>query len=129
MKYNLRQERKTIRNFQSSPMIIETITLGKANIIKLAGRLDAESASKFTAACESCVDNGALYLVLDLAELQYISSAGLGSIMRAAKKLQDLGGSVALCGVKGLVKEVFVVTNLLPLFKVFDSPDAACQSL
>jgi len=110
-------------------MKIETTSLGKANVIKLGGRLDAESATQFTAACQNCLDGGTRHIVLDLGELQYISSAGLGSIIRLAKKMEGLGGVVLLCGVKGLVKEVFVVTNLLPLFKVFDSADAACQSI
>jgi anti-anti-sigma factor len=110
-------------------MTIQTTRLGKASVIKLGGRLDAESTIDFNVAWESCVENGALHLVLDLAELQYISSAGLGSVVRLAKQLQSRGGSVSLCGVKGLVREVFQVTNLLSIFRVFDSPEAACQSL
>ena len=97
--------------------------------MKIGGRLDAESTRKFDAACDRWVQGGAIHLVLDLAELQYISSAGLGSILRVTQKLQGAGGAVLLCGVKGLVREVFEVTHLLSLFKVFDSVEAACQSI
>lgn len=112
-----------------STMTIQTTTLGKATVIKLGGRLDAKSTTDFNAAWERCVENGALHLVLDLAELQYISSAGLGSIVRLAKKLNGLGGSVFLSGANGLVREVFEITGLLSIFRVFDSPEAACQSI
>jgi anti-anti-sigma factor len=107
-------------------MTIETTSKGKAIVIKLGGRLDAESTPQFNAACESLIRSGALHMVLDLAALDYISSAGLGSILRLAKKLEELGGAALLCGLRGLVREVFEVTNLLSLFKVFDSPEDAC---
>lgn len=110
-------------------MTIQTTALGKAHIIKLVGRLDTDSTNDLTVAWERCVENGALYIALDLSELLYISSAGLGSIVRLAKKLNGLGGSVFLCGVSGLVKNVFEMTGLLTIFRVFDSPEAACQSI
>lgn len=110
-------------------MTIETRVLGKAHIIKLVGRLDIESTNNLDATCKRCVENGALHIVFDLSELLYISSAGLGSIMRATKRLKDLGGSVLLCGAQGMVKEVFRITGLLTIFTVFDSPEAACQSI
>lgn len=110
-------------------MTIEITSLGKANVIKVGGRMDAESRSQFDAACDRCLEDGAMHVVLDFGDLQYISSAGLSSVVRLAKQLNGLGGSVFLCGVKGLVREVFEVTNLLSIFRVFDSPEAACQSL
>lgn len=108
-------------------MTIETTVAGKAHIMKLVGRLDTTSTDSFSAAGEKCVGDGARYIVLDLGELQYISSAGLGSIVRLSKKLKALGGSVALCRVGGMVKEVFQVTGLFAIFKVFDSSESACQ--
>ena len=110
-------------------MTIQTSTLGKAHVIKLEGRLDAESSQDFTSAWEKAASGGNMNVILDLTGLKYISSAGLGSIVRMAKKLDSLGGSLRLCGLSGLVKEVFIVTNLLPLFLVFDTQAAACQSI
>ena len=110
-------------------MTIETTSMGKAIVIKPGGRLDAESTPQFNAACNNCIRSGTLHIVLDLAALDYISSAGLGSMVRLAKKLEELGGAALLCGLRGLVKEVFQVTNLLSLFKVFDSPEDACRNI
>jgi len=110
-------------------MTIQTSSLGKAHVIKLEGRLDAESTFDFQDAWEKSIAKGHVTLILDLTELKYISSAGLGSTVRLAKKLDGLGGSLVLCGLTGLVREVFEVTNLLPLFRVFDTPVAACQSM
>jgi len=110
-------------------MNIESTKQGKAAVIKLAGRMDAETTGQFDAACARSLEDGATTLVIDLSELHYISSAGLGSILRLAKRMQAKGGAVLLCGVKGLVKEVFEMTNLLPAFQVFDTAEAACRSL
>jgi anti-anti-sigma factor len=110
-------------------MTIEMTSQTKAVVITVRGRMDAESTDEFNSVCDRCIDDGWLYLVLDLSGLQYISSAPLGSVVRLAKKLEAKGGAVLLCGPRGMVREVFEITNLLPLFKVFDSTEAACQSI
>jgi anti-anti-sigma factor len=127
--YNSALASEIIANYKLAIMIIETTVVGKVHIIKLAGRLDAVTANSLNVAGERCVGDGARHIVLDLGELQYISSAGLGSIVMLSKRLKGLGGSVSLCGVRGMVKEVFQVTGLFAIFKVFDSSEAACQSI
>jgi anti-anti-sigma factor len=54
---------------------------------------------------------------------------GLRSFLSFAKILQKSGGKMALCGMKGLVKEVFDLTHLTPLFPMFDSVEAAIESM
>ena len=110
-------------------MKIESTKVDNAVILKISGRMDAESNKEFDAACERWMQDGALHLVVDLADLQYINSAGLGSILRNAKRMQEKGGSLLLCGLKGLVKEVFELTRLITVFQVFESTEAACQSI
>ncbi len=110
-------------------MIIESNKVGKAVVMKLSGRMDADSNKEFDAACERLVQDGSVYLIIDLAELVYINSAGLGSFLRNAKRAQEKGGALLLSGMKGLVKEVFEMTRLISVFPVFDSPEAACQSI
>jgi len=110
-------------------MKIEVRQQGSAVILKITGRMDAEAHREFAQACDHWIEQGATHLVVDVAALDYISSAGLGTFARASQALKKKNGAVILCGVKGLVKEVFEITRLLPLFPVFDSPQAACDSL
>jgi len=110
-------------------MTIECSTSGKVALVKLAGRMDAEAAPQFDQACQAAIDGGAAHIVVDAADLQYVSSMGLRSFLSAAKALQKTGGRMALVGMKGLVKEVFDLTNLTPLFPAFDTPEAAIESL
>lgn len=110
-------------------MTIESINLDKAVVLKVAGRIDAQTTEQFESACQRLIQDGVTRVVVDLAELQYISSAGLGSILRFAKTLQGKGGVVLLCGLKGLVKQVFELTNLISVFRVYETVEAACRSI
>ena len=110
-------------------MIIESIKSGRAVIIKVSGRMDAESASTFEEMCQDTVKAGNANLIADFTDLEYVSSMGLRSILAAAKTAQDRGGNLTICGLRGLPKQVFEMTRLLPLFPVFESRDAALQSV
>lgn len=110
-------------------MTIESTKVGKIVVVKLIGRMDADTNKEFEAAVAQLVQEGSIFLVVDVTELLYINSAGLGSFLRNAKRAQEKGGALLLCGLKGLVKEVFEMTRLISVFPVFDSTDAACQSI
>ena len=94
-------------------------------VLLVSGRMDAESAPQFEEQCRACIAEGATGLVVDLTELTYISSMGLRSFISIAKTLQEKEGSLRLCHLKGLVKQVFEITGLLGMFRVYDSVEAA----
>ncbi|MCW5979191.1 MAG: STAS domain-containing protein [Bryobacteraceae bacterium] len=110
-------------------MEIETTRLEKAVVVKVAGRMDAGSAPEFEKACEDCLRGGAERLVVDLSALDYISSAGLRSFLLVAKSLQEKGGKMLLCGMRGLVKEVFDMTRISSLFASYEGPESALADL
>jgi anti-anti-sigma factor len=110
-------------------MTIECTKEETATVVKVAGRMDAESAPQFEQACEECIRDGAKNLAVDVAELKYVSSMGLRSFLMIAKALQSRGGKMMLCGLRGVVKEVFDMTHLTALFPVFDSTAAAIASI
>ena len=87
--------------------------------------MDAENAPQFEEKCTACIAEGLTGLVVDLGELTYVSSMGLRSFLSVAKTLQDKGGALRMCRLRGLVKQVFQITGLLDLFSVYESVDAA----
>jgi len=109
-------------------MTIDSSRQGKAAVVTVTGRIDPTTAPRFEQACRDSLA-GVHYLVVDVSGLEYISSVGLRSFVLLAKSLQTAGGAVLLCGMKGLVKEVFDMTHLTSLFRTFDSVDAALASL
>jgi len=101
-----------------------TLVRGKV-VLRVAGRMDAESTPAFEAECESCIAEGSKSLVLDLSNLTYVSSMGLGAIVRVAKQLRDAGGEVRICCLTGLVRQLFEITRLNHVFPPHDSVESA----
>jgi len=90
-------------------MEITTQKDGTTTTLMLAGRLNTVTAGEFDAAVQNeCAD--AQHVILDLTNLEYISSAGLRSILVTHKKMADKEGLV-LRGVQPAVMEVFELTG------------------
>jgi|WetSurMetagenome_2_1015567.scaffolds.fasta_scaffold444636_2 anti-anti-sigma factor len=94
-------------------------------IVTVTGRLDAVSAPAFEENLSQTLAEGETRLLLDFSGLQYISSAGLRSLLVLTKKLKAVQGELCFSGIQGPVAEVFKISGFNTLFKIFDSPDAA----
>ena len=77
--------------------------------IALEGYLESTTASELEKELETCLDS-AETLTLDLADLEYISSAGLRVVLYA-HKIMDAKGGMKVVNVNDIVKEVFDVTG------------------
>ena len=110
-------------------MKIEATQFEKAIVLKVSGRMDAENADEFDKACDLWISQGAKHLIADLADLQYVSSMGLRSFLAAAQRLKSVSGSLMLCGLKGLPRQVFEMTKLDSLFPIYESAPQALAAL
>lgn len=110
-------------------MDIEPTELDKAVLLKVTGRMDAENAHEFEEACQHWIAHGAKHLIADLDGLQYVSSMGLRCFLAVAQKLQSSSGSLILCSLHGLPRQVFEMTRLIGLFPVFETTDQALATL
>lgn len=59
-------------------------------------------------------------IVLDFGGLEYISSAGLRSILAATKKVKTVNGSLSLCALSGLVEEVVTISGFDNILTVYE---------
>lgn len=89
-----------------------------AVVIKINGRMDAVTAPEFENECNAWLDKGEKAFVIDLGDLEYISSAGLRSILAAAKKLKASQGSIHFCNLAGMVQEVFSISGFSTMFPI-----------
>jgi anti-anti-sigma factor len=108
-----------------SSLSIERTQISGRVVLAVSGRMDAENAGQFEGKCQECIAEGHTILVADLSGLTYISSMGLRGFLAVAKTLQAKGGALRLCCMKGLVKQVFEITNLMPIFNVSESVESA----
>jgi anti-anti-sigma factor len=98
-------------------------------VVELSGRLDNSTAPEFEKRCAALVDAGCRMLILDLGRLEYLSSAGLRSILAIAKRLQVAGGKLMACSLTGLVKEVFTVSGFDAMVPVAATVDDALKAV
>jgi anti-anti-sigma factor len=101
--------------------------LGTTLIIELVGQLDGTTGPAFEDHCRQSVLLGDQTVVLDLASLEYISSAGLRSILTVAKQLKKQGGVIMISRAHGVVRDVLEVSGLSTVFRFVDAPSDAHQ--
>jgi anti-anti-sigma factor len=93
----------------------------KALVMTLRGRMDRVAAMEFDRSFSEYLKKDERKFVVDMEGLEYVSSAGLRSLLAANQQLQDNKGQIRLCNVNGLVKEVFAVSGFESLFDVYPS--------
>jgi anti-anti-sigma factor len=101
-------------------MQIETSKIDQTILLAIKGRMDVIAAMQYEKAITECLQRGDRKFVVDLNALDYISSAGLRSLLTTAKKIKEAKGTAAFCNVKGVVQEVFALSgfdSILPIFK------------
>jgi anti-anti-sigma factor len=109
---------------------MEIIKTGKENnaiIVKIVGRMDAVTAPEFEKALSAWIDESEKYFVVDLSSLEYISSAGLRSILIIAKKLKALNGKIVLAAMEESVNEVFEISGFNSIIPIHDTVHAAVR--
>ena len=87
-------------------------------IVAASGRLDAAGAPELETRCKALILEGSNRLLLDLAKVEYVSSAGLRSLLVLAKAVKSAGGALALCSLVPAVRDVMTISgfdNILPL--------------
>lgn len=110
-------------------MQIQTNKAGDAIYMEVSGRMDAAAAPSFEAQCQKFIEDGAKSAVADFETLEYLSSAGLRSILIISKKLKANGGKLVFCNVKGTVKEIFDISGFSSMFEFYTDSEKAFNAL
>ncbi|WP_323018755.1 STAS domain-containing protein [Castellaniella sp.] len=110
-------------------MPFTTSKSGSVLIVQPEGQVNSSNAAAFEADLLVELDKGEQRIVLDLARLDYISSAGLRVILLLAKKLKQAGGALALCAIQPNVREVLEISGFLSILKVYDQKSEAVAAL
>ncbi len=108
-------------------MEIETAKENTTIIVSVKGRIDAVTALEFEKTLESLMGKGENAILLNFSSLEYISSAGLRSILCTAKQMKAKNGTILFSGLKGPVKDVFKISGFNTIFKVFDTREDALK--
>jgi len=103
----------------------EAFRTGIALIVRVIGTVDGETAPEFRRVCHQSIGPGDHHLILDMTEMEYISSAGLSSLLSAGKEIDRQGGRLLVCGLASRVKQIFNLSGFDVLYPVFETREAA----
>ena len=88
-------------------------------ILGLKGRLDSNTSDDFEKKLLGLIQSGETKLVLDFKELDYISSAGLRVLLKAAKELKRNNGRLSFCSLKDYIREIFELSGFVSFFPIY----------
>ena len=91
-------------------------------------RLDAHNSGELKAEMLKLFDEGKNNIVINLAEVRFVDSSGLGSLVSGFKNASARNGNLKLCGLQPQVKSMFELTRLHRVFDIFSTVDDALQS-
>jgi serine/threonine-protein kinase RsbW len=97
-------------------------------ILPLTGRVDAVTAPQVNREVHAQISAGARFILLDLANVTFLSSSGLRALLLIRKELMTLGGELRLTGLQPQVYEVFTLTGFTQVFAIHATVDEARTS-
>lgn len=102
---------------------------GDVLVVAPRGRVDSTTSGDLEQRLLDLLGSGQRRLVLDLAGIEYISSAGLRVLLLVAKRLKTAQGDLVLCALTPAVRQVFELAGFLSIFQLEDSREAALARL
>jgi anti-sigma B factor antagonist len=110
-------------------MQIEERSVGDVVVLDLKGKITlGEGDELLKDKVNSLVNQGHKKVVLNLAEVPYIDSAGLGEVVRTYTTVSRQGGSLKLLNLTKRITDLLSITKLLTVFETFDSENEAVRS-
>ena len=100
------------------PFEVQTRDEGRVLVVAISGQLDSRTAPEFEKGLLKLLGERKLEVLLDLAELEYVASAGLRVFVMVGKRLQAEGGRLALCALAPGVLKVLEISGFVPLFPI-----------
>jgi anti-sigma B factor antagonist len=110
-------------------MKIVTRLIDGVEVVKVSGRIElGEGSAAIREVVRDLLAKGRKKIVLDLADVDYIDSAGLGALVSAFTSVRNEGGDLKLVYLTKKVQDLLQMTKLYTVFEIFDDETAAIKS-
>jgi anti-sigma B factor antagonist len=109
-------------------MNVNISSLDSVTLVEVHGRVDSMTANELGGALSGTIDGGHTQIVLDLAGVDYMSSAGLREIVSALKKVKKMAGDVRIAQPSDRVLEVLEMAGLDTIIQIFATQNEALGS-
>lgn len=116
---------------QNSTLSVRAETIAECRLVRLSGRIDHTNSDSFLedlSAHAAQVGSGG-GMVVDLGEVEYITSAGLRALLLAQRTLTAAGAQLIVTRISGVVKEVFRISKFDSLLSVAETTKKAVSQI
>lgn len=118
-----REEKKVSLN-------INLVTKNNVLLIRLKGELDHHTAESLRQKVSETIEQHNIHhIVLNLKELTFMDSSGLGVILGRYKQIQSQGGEMVVCSISPAVKRLFDMSGLFKIIRLVDDEKYALETL
>lgn len=101
--------------------------VGGVPVVELEGEIDLSTSAIFKETVYQVIESGHIDVIIDLNELEFMDSTGLGVLVAALKKTTMEGGSIRLICNKRNILKVFTITGLDKVFSIYDNLQRCLQ--
>ena len=108
-----------------SILSIETDNRQSISVMKVKGRVDSETAPELDDALTKLLQNNKNKIVLNLQDVNFISSAGLRAMVKAYQSANKSGGDVRLAAVSEPIEVILRTVGMMQMFKMFSTSEEA----
>lgn len=110
-------------------MKIETRNVGDVTILDCSGKITlGEGTMAVRNTVRDVLKNGGRKIVLNLADVNYIDSSGIGELVSTYTSVTNQGGQLKLMNLTKKIQELLAITKLLTVFQVYDTEQGAVAS-
>lgn len=110
-------------------MISVTSEMNEVTLLTIKGKLiSIDDVEDLYQTIRAIINDDHKKILMDLKNVNWISSMGIGALMRCLTTIRNTGGDLKLSGVSDKVKNIFTITKLDSVFQVFSSLEEAIKS-
>ena len=103
--------------------------LGDIAVIGLNGEVDAYTCSRLREAMIEAIEDGGANLVVNMKEVEYIDSSGLGTLVGGLKRVSERQGAITIVCTNPQIRKVFDITGLVKVFPIYNSEEDAVRAV
>lgn len=98
-------------------------------ICKTEGEININTSPELRKAFDEYIQRGIKKVLFDFSQISYIDSSGLATLIELLQRLNKSGGKLNICNVSEKIKNIFEVTKLHKLFKIYEDRQDALKDI
>jgi anti-sigma B factor antagonist len=111
-------------------MKIKTTEKYEAVVIELKGNvMGGDDTKDFNELLHKLIDEGKTRIVIDLGEVKFMNSSGLGMLIGGLTTVKKANGHYKLANITDKIESLLIITKLITIFEHYDSVDKALESI